>query len=201
MLLNANPRIFSETEKFNGTNFATFETLIIVAASSQGVLGCLQGTIPNPASAQNSTDLHYTPVVLNIPLPDNPTPWYSTTPLAQSGPCAMHGHDLYSFTIPKMPLGLALSSTALLQKCGPHSSPNTRFHPTSPWSPLNAIFIILFLLMGMTAQLTCPTFVLNGWQWIINIHKHRPPTTNNDPATMNNDQTPQMTMITQQMVL
>lgn len=140
MLLNANPRIFSETEKFNGTNFATFETLIIVAASSQGVLGCLQGTIPNPASAQNSTDLHYTPVVLNIPLPDNPTPWYSTTPLAQSGPCAMHGHDLYSFTIPKMPLGLALSSTALLQKCGPHSSPNTRFHPTTQCNLHNTVF-------------------------------------------------------------
>ena len=114
MLLNANPPIFSETEKFHGTNFATLETLIIVAASSQGVLGCLQGTIPNPASPQNSTDLHYTPVVLTIPLPNNPTPWYSTTPSGTEwAMCNAWAWSLLLYnTKNAIGLGLKLNSTA-----------------------------------------------------------------------------------------
>ena len=72
---NANPPIFAEAEKFDGTNFSTFETLITIAASSRGVLGYLQGTIPNPAPHPSTTTLNYTPTTPNIPLPDNPTPW------------------------------------------------------------------------------------------------------------------------------
>ena len=73
---NSNPPIFPEAEKFNGTNFGTFETLITIAASSRGILGYLQGTIPNPTLHSNATSLNYTPPLLNIPLPDDPTPWY-----------------------------------------------------------------------------------------------------------------------------
>jgi len=73
---NTNLPIFSEAEKFDGTNFSTFETLIAITASSHGALGYLHGTIPNPAP-------YLSPTMPNIPLPDNPTPWYSTTP---SGP-------------------------------------------------------------------------------------------------------------------
>ena len=106
-----------------------------------------------------------------IPHPGTPLPH-----LVQSGPCMMHGHMHCSFTIPKMPLGLALSSTALLQKCGHHSPPNLRSHLTSPWSPLNTIFVILFLLMEVTSQLTSPTSVLNGWQWIMQAQRSLMPT-------------------------
>ena len=56
----------------------------------------------------------------------------------------MHGHAHYSFTTPKMPLDLALSSTALLWKHGPHSPPNTRSHLTLLWSPLSMIFNTVF---------------------------------------------------------
>ncbi|EDR06651.1 retrovirus-related pol polyprotein [Laccaria bicolor S238N-H82] len=77
---NSNPPIFPEAEKFDGTNFGTFETLITIAASSRGVLGYLQGTITNPAPYPNPTTLNYTPTLPNVPLPDDPTPWYSTTP-------------------------------------------------------------------------------------------------------------------------
>ena len=71
---NANLPIFSEAEKFDGTNFSTFETLITIAASSHGVLGHLQGTIPNPAPYPSPTTLNYTPTTPNVPLPNNPTP-------------------------------------------------------------------------------------------------------------------------------
>jgi len=111
---NANPPIFSELEKFDGTNFATFETLIIVMASSRGVLGYLQGTILNPANPQNSTTLHYTPVELNIPLPDNPTPWYSTTPSGMEWAMRnawAHALLLYN-TKNAIGLGLKLDGTA-----------------------------------------------------------------------------------------
>jgi len=56
---------------------------IIIAASSCSALGYLQGTIPNPAPYSNSMALNYTPTMPNVPLPDDPIPWYSTTP---SGP-------------------------------------------------------------------------------------------------------------------
>ena len=123
---------FSETEKFNGTNFATFETLIIVAASSQGVLGCLQGTIPNPASPQNSTDLHYTPVVLNIPLPDNPTPWYSTTPSGTEwAVCNAWAHALLLYnTKNAFGLGLKLDGTA-----------------AEAWTSLIKVFVMLYIFL------------------------------------------------------
>ena len=115
MSSNANPPIFLETEKFDGTNFATFDTLIIVAASSWGVLGYLQGTIPNPASPQNPTNLHYTPVVLNIPLPDGLTPWYSTTPSgAEWAMCDAWARALLLYnTKNAIGLGLKLDSTAV----------------------------------------------------------------------------------------
>jgi hypothetical protein len=114
MSLNANPPIFLEAEKFDGTNFATFETLIIIAASSRGVLGYLRGTILNTANPKNSAALHYTPEVLNIPLPNDPTPWYSTTPsgaewaMCDAWACALL---LYN-TKNAIGLGLKLDGTA-----------------------------------------------------------------------------------------
>ena len=43
---NSNPPIFPDAEKFDGTNFGTFETLITIAASSRGVLGYLKEPSP-----------------------------------------------------------------------------------------------------------------------------------------------------------
>ena len=53
---NSNPPIFPKTEKFDGTNFGTFKTLITIAASSHGVLGYLRGLSsapPIPAGIQS----------------------------------------------------------------------------------------------------------------------------------------------------
>ena len=77
---NSNPPIFPKTEKFDSTNFGTFETLITIVASSHGVLGYLQGPITNPTPFPNPTTLNYTPTMPNVLIPDDPTPWYSTSP-------------------------------------------------------------------------------------------------------------------------
>ena len=78
---NMNPPIFADTEKFNGANFAAWEQLILIAATSRGVLGYLKGTITNPAPPTSpATALTYTPAPLELTLPDDPTPWYSTNP-------------------------------------------------------------------------------------------------------------------------
>jgi len=112
---NTNPPIFADTKKFNGTNFATWELLIVIVVTSCGVLGYLQGDIPNPAPPTSSTTiLTYTPGPLEIPLPDDPTQWYSTKPSIAEW--AMHDawvHVLLLYNTKNLiGLGLKLDGTA-----------------------------------------------------------------------------------------
>ena len=106
---NTNPPIFADTEKLDGANFATWEQLILIVATSRGVLGYLKGTITNPAPPTSPTAaLTYSPGPLELPLPDDPTLWYSTNPfVAKWAMCDAWVRALLLYNT-KNPIGLGL---------------------------------------------------------------------------------------------
>ena len=78
---STNPLVFADTERLDGTDFATWELVIVIAVTSCSVLGYQQEALSNPAPHTFPTATStYTPAPLEMPLPDDPTPWYSTNP-------------------------------------------------------------------------------------------------------------------------
>ena len=67
MCLNQ-PHILAENNKFDGSHYYTWKTLITIAARCQGVKGYLDGTITRPTETNETHE---------------PTDWYSTTPSLQ----------------------------------------------------------------------------------------------------------------------
>jgi len=47
--------IFSETDKFDGTNWLSWQRLIYTAATACGAYGYLEGTIPQPSTTPTTT--------------------------------------------------------------------------------------------------------------------------------------------------
>jgi hypothetical protein len=80
------PPIFTDTAKFNGSNWVTGSGLILIAADLHGVYGYLDGSIPNP-----------TPNPANFPLPLTPTPT-GTTASPRTPPT--HAESLWESTTP-----------------------------------------------------------------------------------------------------
>ncbi|KAJ7323364.1 hypothetical protein DFH08DRAFT_753022, partial [Mycena albidolilacea] len=63
------PFSMPEADRFNGSNFTKFDSMLIAGAKARGVIGYLNGTITKPP-----------PPVGPVPYTTVATPWYSRTP-------------------------------------------------------------------------------------------------------------------------
>ena len=62
---------FAENDKFDGTNWASWQRLVHLTANQRGAMGYLEGSIKQPVTASTT-----------LPAPATPTetPWSSTSP-------------------------------------------------------------------------------------------------------------------------
>ena len=72
-----NPPIFTDENKFDGTNWIGWNNAITIAARLRGARGYLEGTIPKPPIAPPTLP---TAQAVAVSLPPEPTAWMSKTP-------------------------------------------------------------------------------------------------------------------------
>jgi len=70
---------FAENDKFDGTNWASWQRLVCLAANQRGAMGYLEGFIKCPVRARN-TSVPSKPSVAPAPVTVTETPWSSTSP-------------------------------------------------------------------------------------------------------------------------
>ena len=107
-----NPPIFTEENKFDGTNWIGWSNTITIATHLHGAHGYLEGTINKPTTVNINTIAQ--PNVQDTLLPPEPTPWTSRTPSKDEWEICdawMMGLLIYNIKNP-VSLGVQMEGTA-----------------------------------------------------------------------------------------
>jgi hypothetical protein len=122
------PPIFSDTDKFDGTNCVTWNGLISIATDLRGITGYLKGTIPKPSdnltititpptttTSTSTTTQQLMATDTTTTTPNIDTPWSSLLPsLAEWTTCNAWAKELLIYnTKDPIGLGIVMSGTAV----------------------------------------------------------------------------------------